>query len=148
MDPQKFLAQSKQFPNATLSVGWTTNYDASTANLTYTRDDVARMLNALDTHGINQTVSFPVRAVFAAESAPEMRELIGNYSGATLTIWSAETDSVHVGHLQEMMDAVGLEKIYVDVPRKLREKLNLSGVGRSTSWGLFSVVSVFLLFLN
>lgn len=133
IDPKRFFECSKHFSNSTLSVGWTTRYGGEITNASYTSSHIDAMLNVLKEHKVNQPLTFPVRAGIAAESIDQLQRLLDGVSESTLTIWSHPGDSVDVAHLEKLIEAAGLERVFLDVPEELTKQLRLdriSGVNR------------------
>ncbi|XP_076239232.1 protein FAM151B [Calliopsis andreniformis] len=125
-----FISGAKDFPEFTLSVGWTTRYGAK-ENITegrYTEKQVQNMIDTLKGHNVTQPITYPVRAGLAANGTKEIMSLMENSSSnATLTIWSSEGDKVDVENLSKLIREVGVKKVYVDVPADLMKQLKLSG---------------------
>jgi hypothetical protein len=48
-----------------------------------------------------------------------------SYINSSMTVWSAEGDSVEVDRLRALILTVGLERTYLDVPKELAERLKL-----------------------
>ncbi|XP_077276580.1 protein FAM151B isoform X1 [Temnothorax americanus] len=124
-------------PEAVLSVGWTTRYGKE-SNITegrYTTEQLKKMVDTLKENRVTQPVTYPVRAGLAANDIDGITALLKNttFANATLTIWSSEGDSVDAAQLSKLIREVGVDKVYVDVPKDLRSKLNLSGASAMTS---------------
>ena len=78
--------------------------------------------------GSNYPITFPIRAVIATESKDVLHYLFDKVSkrnNVTFTIWSAINDNVNVSKLQDLILSFGTDKVYVDVPKKLKDQLNL-----------------------
>ncbi|XP_011878459.1 PREDICTED: protein FAM151B isoform X2 [Vollenhovia emeryi] len=123
-------------PESTLSVGWTTRYGKE-SNITegrYTTEQLKKMVDTLTESRITQPVTYPVRAGLVANDIDGMKALLKNTTSTnvTLTIWSPEGDHVDAAQLSKLIKAVGVDKVYVDVPKDLRSKLNLSGASAMT----------------
>ncbi|KAG6798761.1 hypothetical protein HZU73_05564 [Apis mellifera caucasica] len=135
VDPKFFVGQAKAYPKYTLSVGWTTSYansENNTENIDrYTEQQIQRMINTLTEQQVTQSVTYPVRAGLAANDINVMKTLMENSTAsgiknATLTVWSGEGDKVNAEKLSQMIREIGVEKVYVDVPKELLDKLRLS----------------------
>lgn len=105
------------------------------------------MLETIRINNVSQTVTFPVRAGIAAESLENMKLLLSNVSGSTLTIWSSEGDKVNVTNLRKLISSVGLNRVYVDVPEDLQKQLRLDTIS-SSSVTQFSCSSLLLVALT
>ncbi|XP_044747787.1 protein FAM151B [Coccinella septempunctata] len=124
VDAARFLKGSKLIPNAMLSLGWTTGFN-NTHNSGYTFPQIEEMLYTIKQNEVNQPITFAVRAGLVAESQDQMTLLLRN-NNHTLTIWSGvQDDGFDVGKLNEILDKVEKGRIYVDVPQKLRSRLNI-----------------------
>ncbi|XP_050308171.1 protein FAM151B [Anthonomus grandis grandis] len=139
VDPARFFATAKLFVNATLSVGWTTNYGANMTG-SYSSDEIEEMIETVKKNNVSAEITFPVRAGLAAESVDLLVNLTSEFEGSTLTIWSSEGDHVDVDKLRKLIKTVGLNKTYVDVPSDLKEKLHLDNLGGGA--GQFKSVSL------
>ncbi|XP_020281493.1 protein FAM151B [Pseudomyrmex gracilis] len=150
LNPKDFLKKAAEvMPDSTLSVGWTTRYGKE-HNITeggYTSEQIKAMIDALIESNIKQPVTYPVRAGLVANNTEVIKTLLKNstFVNATLTIWSSEGDSVNVAQLSKLIKEVGVDKIYVDVPDDLRNKLDFSGASTITSAALTLVASLVLL---
>ena len=86
---------------------------------------VAEMLNTLNANNIgNQTVTFPARAVFVANSEATLTILLDNSleMSSTLTIWGTD-DIQDVDSLRDTIDRIGRQRIYLDVPEDLANEI-------------------------
>jgi len=130
LDANGFLNLMKQFfPLAVISVGWTTRFgpDITTQPPTiitdgfYSSDQVKSLRDALVRAEIHQPVTFPIRAGIAAstESQTNLIWLLKQVPDSTLTIWSAVYDTVDVPGLMRLIQNVGKERVYIDVPAGL-----------------------------
>lgn len=94
-------------------------------------------------------ITFPVRAGIAAQSESSLQHLydtVSKTNKVTFTIWSGNDDSVDVKQLQALILSFGVDKVYVDVPKTLKEKLNLhENSGSSASslvhFGILNVIT-------
>jgi len=133
----EFLTVAKSFQNAILSLGWTTNNKSKV----YTDDNVKAMLDALRANNITQNVTFAVRACAAAESKPQMVNLIKGHNSSTLTIWqSSSTDKVNIKKAKDLIATIGRNKIYLDVPADLKKQLLSNSATLSSSLGLMALL--------
>lgn len=128
VNPERFLKNAKNFSKSILSIGWTTNYGPDFAPAIYTEEQIQEMLDTIKQNGVSQTITFPVRAGIAAESDLEMKKLLKGVPNSTLTIWSSVGDAVNVEKLRNLIRNAGLDKVYIDVPEDLRNKLHLDNV--------------------
>lgn len=74
-------------------------------------------------------ITFPVRAGIAAQSKFTLQNLMEEFNetnAVTLTIWSSEGDAVNVEQLRDLILSVGVDKVYVDVPKDLEDQLHLN----------------------
>jgi len=93
------------------------------------------MVDILAKNNVTQPVTYPVRAGLAANAIDDIQALLKNttFTNATLPIWSSEGDSVDVANLSKLIKEVGVDKVYLDVPKDLRSKLNLSNASTMKS---------------
>ena len=92
----------------------------------YTPEIITNMTEALNRNAIVQPVTFPVRAAIAAQSIDTLSILIGSSTpGTTLTIWhSSDSDHVDIHKLRILLEKIGRDKIYLDVPEKMKLDIN------------------------
>uniref|UniRef100_A0A1L8EIP2 Menorin-like domain-containing protein n=1 Tax=Haematobia irritans TaxID=7368 RepID=A0A1L8EIP2_HAEIR len=141
VDPDRFFAGSSQFPKAVLSIGWTTKWSSSYDNGSYTPEQIDAMLDAIHRNNVTATgqpITFPVRAGIAANSQYELHNLVKSVNGtneSTLTIWSSQNDYVDVEGLRKLIFSFGFDRIYLDVPDDLSDKLDLSRPDKETEGG-------------
>lgn len=116
----------------------------------YSAEQIEQMKNA--TVDITKEITFPVRAGLAAESLDQMKELLKDVSGSTLTIWSSEGDNVNVTNLNALINEIGVEKVYIDVPEDLMEQIRIkpkphpngaAGVGAILAVSLAVAMAIF-----
>jgi Uncharacterized conserved protein (DUF2181) len=158
VNPIAFLRGCKDFPGVTLSVGWTTLWGANYSEGSYTDNQVQTMITTLESNNVNgHPITFPIRAGIAANSLQTLSKLYeatNQTNPTTFTIWSSADDAVDVEKLRNVIFHFGLDKVYVDVPDKLKSQLRLdepqtnSGltIGNLTVFQWFKYV--FQLFLN
>ena len=110
---------SQYFPTKTLSLGWTTSPDGGD----YTASHINDMISVLKILEVDTRVTFPVRAILLREEATamEFRRLLTMNSGYTVTIWSAIMDDVDGVELARFIDRIGTDRVYLDVPEKLKQ---------------------------
>lgn len=130
-----FLQGCKQLPRSTLSLGWTTLWGPLFRDGKYTREQINQIVDAIkrnEIHSIEHPITFPVRAGIAAQSVDTLTELLEHINQyrtesefATLTIWSSPDDYVDVPQLRRLIDTIGYDRVYVDVPADLMERLKL-----------------------
>lgn len=128
----------EELKRATLSIGWTTNVNKVlglpfwTLKTRYAQSHVDAMIKAIEENhinGSNHPITFPIRAAIAAESKDTLHYLfdkIGRQNNVTFTIWSPVKDKVNVGKLRDLILSFGTDKVYVDVPQKLKDQLKLN----------------------
>ncbi|XP_057371654.1 protein FAM151B-like [Daphnia carinata] len=129
VDAAQFLKLVKQyFPDAILSVGWTTRFGPQLAlplqiinDGSYTMDHVIKMRDVLKAAEIRQQITFPIRAGLSTspESQASILWLLEQFDNSSLTIWSADYDMVDVPGLMKLVNHIGKENIYIDVPSGL-----------------------------
>lgn len=136
VDPDYFLSSCfTKFPYATMSVGWTTKLEPGSLEGSYSKEDVESMTEVLSNNLITMPVTFAVRAAFAARSVDRMIALVDTSPpGSTLTIWSSvSSDVIDVAALGRLIDEVGTDKVYLDLPNEIIKNLNHSRKTNSSS---------------
>lgn len=107
------------------------------------------MEEVLKRHQVKQPVTFPVRAGMAANSGITLAHLKSNVPNSTFTIWSSDTDAVNVNNLREViLNVLGIGRVYVDVPKSLSDKLQLSNSDRQRTSSAAPLSSVTALFVS
>lgn len=150
VDPEEFLKGCRELTNATISPGWTTQLVPFLQKGAYYPPHINQMIETLETHQIiNSThpVTFPVRAAIATQSKDTLIDLLNRMNrtergSATLTIWSSAEDKVNITALRDLIVSVGLDRVYVDVPSKIYNKLNLpSSASTLVHFGIINVIA-------
>lgn len=129
VDAEIFFNGIKSLPNATLSTGWTTRWGSNFTEGMYTNEQVNEMINGIKSNSVTNPITFPVRAGIAAQSVSQLDHLnksLKDSNDVTFTIWSSDNDNVDVDKLRNMIFHFGLDKVYVDVPKDLSDKLKLN----------------------
>lgn len=124
VDPTRFFKTAKYFENSTLSIGWTTTYNFHSAR-SYTDSHINEMLEEIRKNNVTQPITFPVRAATAAYSENQMFKLLKSVPNSTLTVWTGPDDIVNVEKLRRIIKTAGLNRVYLDAPRDLRQLLDL-----------------------
>lgn len=110
----------------------------------YSTEQFKKMVDTLAENHVTQPVTYPVRAGLVANDIDAVKALLKNTtsSNATLTIWSSEGDSVNAAQLSKLIKEVGLDRVYVDVPKDLRNKLDLSGASSMINTLMMNLVAL------
>lgn len=166
VDKDQYFDSVKQLKDASkhvwLSIGWNTNWTPGTTEY-YSQDEALMMMMAV-TKNLNNTLGmidfpiiFPVRAAFAERSQESLTRLfwhiIKHKTLVALEIWSPETDVVDVKQLQEFIHGFGIPKlnitgfnpIFLNVPQKLRDQMDLSkssAVSALRQFGILNFASI------
>ena len=120
--PAEFLKAVESFPDAILSLGWTTVSKGNNTNLNYTMAMVEEM-DAI-CHELPQPVTFPVRAEQLRDSWEAFDWLLRQSRGYTLTVWTAPQDNVTKEDMDFIKSQAELSRVYFDLPKKLMPELN------------------------
>ncbi|XP_043512148.1 protein FAM151B isoform X1 [Frieseomelitta varia] len=153
VNAESFLTEAKTYPEYTLSVGWTTRYDAKD-NITearYTEKQIQEMIDTVKRQKITQPITYPVRAGLAANDIQVIKSLLEKSSemkNATLTVWSSEGDKVDPEKLSQLIREVGVNKVFVDVPQDLLNKLRYSGASSVSVASVVITVTFITAFLS
>lgn len=113
-----FLEAIRAFPEATLSLGWTTVAKGNDFNLNYTMEMVQEMLDVCKT--LRQPITFPVRAEQLVDSWNQFDWLLKQSRDYTLTVWTALTDNVTRSDMDYIKQQAEASRIYFDLPEKWR----------------------------
>ncbi|XP_003706204.1 protein FAM151B isoform X2 [Megachile rotundata] len=154
VDAKQFVSQAKMVPNCTLSLGWTTNYVCKndSTDCWYTEEQVQQMIDLVKEQNVSQPITYPVRAGLVANNVTTIKSLLEKSSNlnkdVTLTIWSSDGDTVNAKELSSLIKDVGVEKVYVDVPKDLMEKLNISAASSIGVTAMTMVVSLITVFIS
>jgi hypothetical protein len=141
VDAQVFFDCSKKLPNATLSTGWTTRWGSNFTDGNYTDNQIDEMIKGIKDNQIQNDITFPVRGGIAALSLNQLDRLFNSLNDTnpiTFTIWSSANDYVDVEKLRKLIFHFGLDKVYVDVPKELEDKLRLDTPVTDTASTLIS----------
>lgn len=115
VDHEKFLSLcTSYYPNATLSVGWTTGKNMTPAKNYYNWPQVLPMGKLVSQ--ITQPITFPVRANLVRRSWDQLQWLLDLSATFTVTIWSAITDKLDLLDLVALRNSVSHKRIYYDLP--------------------------------
>lgn len=128
VDADVFLQGCKKFTNAVLSIGWTTRWGKDFKEGSYEQVHVDTMTSAIRNNSVENKITFPIRAGIAANSQLELQNLyldLNKTNNVTMTVWSSQDDYVDVDKLRELILTFGLDKVYLDVPKDLEERLDL-----------------------
>lgn len=138
---EEFLAKCQQyFPNATLSIGWTTQWYPTfdPESWQYGWNHVRKMADVIRCSGYENThlkFTFPVRAIFASRSIKKLQWLLSVVPDSTLTVWSGKFDILELHDLLRIRSSFPRHKVYYDVPdainRMFQEKKNSVDIPKS-----------------
>lgn len=149
VDKTKFFEQAKKLTDATLSIGWTTQWGKNMTG-SYTHEQIEEMTTTIvesKTNGTGHAITFPIRAGIAAHSQDALEHLYQNVSKThpvTFTVWSAVDDEVDAKKLGDVIRHLGVDKVYVDVPKELRDQLRLNGASSLAKFGLLNLAAIAL----
>nr|XP_045596747.1 protein FAM151B-like isoform X1 [Procambarus clarkii] len=118
VDADKFLSLcAEYFPQATLSVGWTTKFTSADDEAgAYTKQMVQEMSDTLEKNNITQPITFPIRAAFIGRSLVSLEWLVDTIPDSTITVWSSPSDDIDVQALVALRDNIGHDSVYFDLP--------------------------------
>ncbi|XP_055916717.1 protein FAM151B [Eupeodes corollae] len=140
VDPTRFFVGCKNFPDAVLSIGWTTRWGSEFKEGFYTDTQIEEMVDSIKKNNITDSqlpITFPVRAGIAASSDIQLHWLlraVNDTNKSTLTIWSSANDYVDIKKLRKLIFDFGLDRVYLDVPEEVSSQLNLQkGPGNSAA---------------
>ncbi|XP_045162873.2 uncharacterized protein LOC123527471 [Mercenaria mercenaria] len=113
-----FLDAIKEFPEATLSLGWTTVAKGTDYKLKYSMAMVQEMHNICKV--LKQPVTFPVRAEQLVDSWNEFEWLLKQSRSYSLTVWTSLTDNVTRSDMDFVKQQAETSRVYFDLPEKWR----------------------------
>ncbi|XP_036610231.1 protein FAM151A [Trichosurus vulpecula] len=114
VDATQFLSLvQEKYPDATLSLGWTTLYISLVPNSTYTQDMIEEMHRLVV--DLPQKVTFPVRAVMARAAWSHFSWLLSQSDRYSLTLWQSDSDPVTVDDLLYIRKHSATQQIYYDL---------------------------------
>jgi len=121
VDPDSFVQLTQKYiSRGTLSVGFTTSCEGN-----YTDQDYRKILDLNNKYQIGAPITVPLRACLLARSK---KETVGYFDQAeastTITVWSGGDDEVDVDGLVDVINTIGKNRVYVDVPDELKTQLN------------------------
>lgn len=120
---REFLEAVEAFPEATLSIGWTTSSKGTDYNRHYTMAMVQEMHELCK--NLKQPVTFPVRAEQLVDSWSAFDWLLKQSRGYTLTVWTASGDNVTKSEMDYIKRQGEAARIYFDLPKHLRPSISL-----------------------
>ncbi|KAM4872975.1 protein FAM151A [Thomomys bottae] len=110
----QFLALvQEKYPEATLSLGWTTLYVPLSPNNTYTQAMVEKMQGLVG--NLSQKVTFPLRAAMVRAAWPHFSWLLDQSDRYSLTLWQGANDPVSVDDLLYIRDNSAAHRVYYDL---------------------------------
>lgn len=103
---------NEYFPNATLSLGWTTGYRIALENEQYSWESMDSMLELA--RSTLQRITFPIRASLARDSWNKFLWLVEQDDRFSLTVWSPTTDPVPLEDRIYLRDNLDPAKLFYD----------------------------------
>lgn len=150
VDANDFITTcTNTYPDATLSLGWTTEWYEGISNVGYTQDMVEEMERIC--RNTTQIITFPIRAIYVRQSWVPLKWLLDTSSRYTLTIWSAVDDNVKVEDLVWLTKQIDKRRLYLDLPPELDDAFRkalaskgvvVSSLGSTASFVFASIVSL------
>lgn len=132
VDANVVLQSAKKFPNAVLSIGWTTRWGKNFKEGKYEELHIDEMTSVIRNNSVVNDITFPIRAGIAANSKLELQNLyldLNRTNNVTMTVWSSQGDHVDVKKLKDLILTFGVDKVYLDVPKELEDQLGLDKNG-------------------
>lgn len=153
VDADVFLQSCKDFTNAVLSIGWTTRWGKDFKEGSYEQSHIETMTSTVRNNSVKNDITFPIRAGIAANSKLELQNLyldLNKTNDVTMTVWSSQDDYVDVEKLRDLILTFGVDKVYLDVPKDLEDKLHLDRngavLGHGTKWLGYAFIALNILF--
>ena len=107
----------KNYPECTLSIGWTTCYDGVDNSTKYTTEMVNEALEF--SRDLKQPITFPVRAALVRRSWDALKTLLDKSSSYSLTIWTGKKDKLDPADMVFVRKNSNVDQIYYDLPDPL-----------------------------
>ena len=121
----------EHFPECTLSIGWKTLYPGLEI---YTEEMIEEM--ATYARDLQQPITYPVRARFVKDSWTNLKSLLDESRGYTLSIWSGSSDIVDPDDLVFVRQNAEADRVYYDLPEWLMnaflDRLNGTNTNNTT----------------
>ena len=119
--PREFIDScNKYFPYTTMSLGFTTFWNASATEDMYTWQMIFDNLQY--SYPLAQPVTFPIRAIWCVRSWTKFTWLLGLKKDFSITVWSGVNDVVDVSGLINLRLNGDIQRIYYDLPDPLMEE--------------------------
>uniref|UniRef100_A0A8C6QK87 Family with sequence similarity 151, member B n=1 Tax=Nannospalax galili TaxID=1026970 RepID=A0A8C6QK87_NANGA len=104
---------TSSFPEVTLSLGWTTGWHPEKVNEGYSWTMVKEMDYICS--GLNQPVTFPVRAALVRQSCSQLLWLLKKSNRYSLTIWTGKDDNYSTEDLLYIRDHFSKKQVFYDI---------------------------------
>ncbi|XP_042547004.1 protein FAM151B isoform X1 [Dipodomys spectabilis] len=101
------------FPDVTFSLGWTTGWHPEKVNEGYSWTMVKEMEYICS--GLNQPVTFPVRAALVRQSCSQLLWLLTKSNRYSLTIWTGKTDNYPIEDLLYIREHFNKNQVFYDI---------------------------------
>ena len=132
VDAMDFITTcTSTYPNATLSLGWTTEWYEGIQSTGYTQDMVEEM-ESICRLNTTQIITFPIRAIYVRQSWGPLKWLLDTSTRYTLTIWSAVDDDVKVDDLVWLTKQIDKRRLYLDLPPELDDAFRKALASKGT----------------
>ncbi|XP_069483647.1 protein FAM151B isoform X2 [Ambystoma mexicanum] len=114
VDAECFLSTVvSTFPDATLSLGWTTGWHPQKNNDGYSWEMVQSMESIC--RALCQPVTFPVRAALVHQSWAQLLWLLQESDRYSLTVWTGKDDEYPTDDLLFIREKLNADRVYYDV---------------------------------
>lgn len=107
----------EQFPQCTLSLGWTIEWTNTASDAGYTQAMVEEMHEIC--RDLRQPVTFPIRAAAARLSWKELTWLLDQSRRYSLSVWTSSSDKVDKADIKFFRMHAELSRLYLDLPAEL-----------------------------
>ena len=108
------------YPKSTLSLGWSVGPASMDKNNYYDWGMITAMHDILESHHIDQPLTFPVNAAYLRQSLYPLLWLC-EMTGSSLTVYSKDSDTISVDDLLFMRSYLSHSKLYFDLPQELHD---------------------------
>ncbi|XP_043920167.1 protein FAM151B isoform X2 [Protopterus annectens] len=101
------------FPDAVLSLGWTTGWHPEKTKEGYSWEMVKEMEHLCKP--LKQPITFPVRAALVFQSKPQLQWLLKQSDSYSLTIWSGKEDQYCLEDLLNLRENLSKAQVFYDI---------------------------------
>lgn len=146
----KFIGEYQRSSNNVLSLGWTTK-KSSDSKTGYTEEHTKAMTeivtDIIKKNNIEEPLNVALRAVYIPESTTFLKnfftETKKTHPKLTYSIWADKDDDFKHTEIQNFVQVIGVDNVYLSLTQDKRDKLNLgNGASGLVQFGLLNLVTL------